>query len=208
LTESLYTAIATTLSGRSSLPGDLFIAVGRGHPSWDGAEPDLHRHIEELVDEVARLPVKDGVEFLNSRDQPAPIPTPRIRLRVEFPRGEDLGTLRECGLFAGDATEAAGSGLLLAYYVHPRLDKPADSSLARSLILDFLPQQIAPGTRVARFLANVRSEELHDLDNRTSECQIEQIRFDRRCYLGGIDQAREMGYDFCAYCFGADMSER
>lgn len=208
LTKGLYVALASMLEGGSVFPGALFLAVGRGAAGWDEATPEVDRGTAALVNEVARRPVEgDGVSFLDAGGEVSAEPTARVRIRTVFPPGEELGTLRECGLFAGEATVEGGSGTLLAYYVHPRLDKAADSSLTRSVIIDLAPRPYSPGTRVTRYLANVRSEEVHDLENTVAACQVEKIRFDHGAYLASIDQAREMGYDFCAYCFGPEMSE-
>jgi hypothetical protein len=59
-----------------------------------------------------------------------------------------------------------------------------------------------------RFLGNSSSMELHDLDNPTPGCQLREIRPDRHVYFDTVEAAAEQGYDFCAYCFGREMSRR
>lgn len=59
-----------------------------------------------------------------------------------------------------------------------------------------------------RYLGNTRSREIHDLENLQPTCQVAEIRVDRRYYFARTDDALAMGYDFCAYCFGAGASQR
>lgn len=59
-----------------------------------------------------------------------------------------------------------------------------------------------------RFLGNARSTELHDLQNEKPSCQIAEIVPARRLYFETVLQAKAVGYDLCAHCFGADASKR
>lgn len=56
-----------------------------------------------------------------------------------------------------------------------------------------------------RFLGNVRTKEVHDLNNKTNQCQIEEIinagnavRF----MPDTLTQACNEGYDNCHWCIG------
>lgn len=153
--------------------------------------------------ETARRIVRPGaIVFLDESGRPVRRTTARVRFSVEFPAGEGTGTLRECGLFGGEATDASGSGTLLSYHVHPRIEKGASDSLRRDIHIDLTPRPFAPGSRVTRWLGNTRSGEVHDLDARTPNCQIDEIRLDRRFYFAGLEEAARFGYDPCAYCLG------
>lgn len=59
-----------------------------------------------------------------------------------------------------------------------------------------------------QFLGNSSTREVHDLAREQPACNIARIRPDHRFYLQSIGQARRLGYDFCAKCFGPEMSER
>jgi hypothetical protein len=59
-----------------------------------------------------------------------------------------------------------------------------------------------------RLLGNSSTRELHDFENEKPACQIAEIRPDHRFYFQNEDQARKLGYDFCAYCFGRKRSKR
>ncbi len=205
LTTLFYTAATSWLAGEAAPARGFAIAVGEGAAAWDAAEPARDRGTTGLTSETARLAVPpEAVVFLDASGRPSRRPTPRVRFTVTFPPGEGTGTLRECGLFARRADRDA----LLSYHVHPRIEKEAGASLQRTIHIDLTPRAVAPGSHVTRFLGNTYSTELHDLDRETPNCQIAEIRFDRRFYFAGVEQARAAGYDPCAYCFGRDLSER
>ena len=62
--------------------------------------------------------------------------------------------------------------------------------------------------RSTRFLGNSATRELHDLQNEKNGCRINQMRFDHMVNFKTIKMAQEIGYDFCAYCFGKDKSKK
>ena len=209
LTDNLFVALAALLTGAPSAPGRYFIAVGAGDEAWDQAAPGEARATERLAEEVARKPVPaEQIAFLNEAGQPTEAPTPHVQFAATFEAGEGTGLLRECGLFGGAATEASGSGVLLSYHTHPRIDKAEGATLARTLRIDLTPRAIVPGCRVTRYLGNTATTELHDLDRVTTNCQIDEIRFDRRYYFSSVEAAAEANYDVCAYCFGRELSQR
>jgi hypothetical protein len=59
-----------------------------------------------------------------------------------------------------------------------------------------------------RYLGNMSTHELHDLNNTKSRCQIDEIKEGQRQYFSNQKEARAAGYDFCAYCFGKEKSKR
>ena len=206
LTETFYLTLASRLM---LTPGRhrYFITVGAGDPAWDRVPPPPDRAISALVNETARLQVV-RVVFLNEAGRPSRRATERLRFSVVFGPDEANGTLRECGLFGEQATRASGSGSLLSYFTFPRIEKTANLELERTINIDLTPQPFVPGTRPTRFLSNTASAELHDLENVTPNCQIDEIRFDHRFFFASVNEAVAMGYDFCAYCFGRELSER
>ncbi len=62
--------------------------------------------------------------------------------------------------------------------------------------------------RATRFLGNSASRELHDLENEKPGCHIDKIRFDHCVNFKAVKAATHAGYDYCAYCFGKEMSKR
>jgi len=53
-----------------------------------------------------------------------------------------------------------------------------------------------------RYLANSNTEEVHDLDNENSNCQIDEIiAAGHDVPYRSLQAARNAGYDDCSYCF-------
>lgn len=204
LTEACYTALAALLAGRMEPPA-LTIAVGAGDPAWDAAPPDPDRARERLTDERARRRVEPrDLVFLDEGGRPSGRPTPVVAATVVFGEAEGTGTLRECGLYA-----RTGQGeVLLAHYVHPRLEKGERDTLERRVRIDLTPRPVAPGSRVTRWLGNTHTQEVHDTENENPNCQLAEIADDRRFYFATEADARGRGYDPCAYCFGREASDR
>ena len=79
---------------------------------------------------------EDQIVYLPRGDEPAGTPSNRLEITADF-KGEDFisnGTvkLREFGLFGGDATHAADSGLMINYMIHPVIPLTADLTLTRT----------------------------------------------------------------------------
>ncbi len=54
-----------------------------------------------------------------------------------------------------------------------------------------------------KYLANVNTKEVHDLDNEKPVCQIDEIiRAGHDRPYNSLDSAHRDGYDNCAYCIG------
>lgn len=207
LTNDFYVALASAL--KSGAEKHMFLAVGSGEPVWDETLPTFQRDTTHLVNELARKEIGvENIGFLNEAGEETETPSARLKIRANFILEEGVGTLRECGLFAGDASSVTGSGTLLSYFVHPRIEKLADADLMRAITLDITPRASGPGQIATRFLGNSGSRELHDLDNETSACQINEIRFDNRIYFGSTEQAIGLGYDYCAFCYSRELSQR
>ena len=65
------------------------------------------------------------------------------------------------------------------------------------------PASSRPGCSATRARASCTTS-----TNEKPACQIAEIRPDHRFYFQNEDQARKLGYDFCAYCFGKKRSKR
>lgn len=208
LTHRFYSYLAGCLKNEPWGGGSLALAIGRGQAAWDREPPAYDRAVGQLVDEVIRKPVRpDDITYLDARGRPSLLPSPRLQIHVGFMAGEGEGALRECGLFF-NAPGGAEAGILLSYFMHLRIEKGPGMALQRQIQLDLSPRSSGPGQLVTRYLGNANSQELHDLENEQPGCQIAEIRFDRRIYFGSAEQAVSLNYDFCAYCFGRELSQR
>ncbi|SRR6266496_873907 len=207
LTEAFYWTMAARVGGDESAPTGLYLAVGGGDSAWDRNPPLLLRSVTRLANEIARKPVgSEHLSFLDSTGADAKTATPHLRVRLRFDSGDANGTLREVGLF-GQASGARNSGTLLSYFVHAPIEKSPEMNLERTLHLDLTPRAVT-GVQPTRYLGNSHSREVHDVENRKADCQLDKIRFDRRIFFGTAEQAVELGYDKCAFCFGRAQSKR
>ncbi len=207
LTNQFYAYLAALVKGEPGT-GSLYIAVGSGDTGWDSNPPAYQRDTQQLTHEIARKSVDlENIQFLDTDGNTVARPTSELRIITSFPAGEGTGTIRECGLFGGAGSQT-GSGRLLSYFTHPRIDKSTDMSLERSLRLSLTPGATETGQTVTRYLGNSYSEELHDLENENAACQINEIRYDRRAYFSSPEEALQLGYDYCAFCFGRNRSQR
>lgn len=135
---------AALMKGDRKMRGILFWAVGAGWKRWDGNLPVPSPDDVKLAREVTRQPILvDNILYIDDDDKPSRTPTSRVEVTAVF-KGSDFASekpgrrvLREFGLFGGDATQKADSGLMIDYVVHPRIDMHEDLTLTRKLRLDF-----------------------------------------------------------------------
>ena len=207
LTNDFYVTLSSAIMANAT--STFFLAIGTGDIAWDEIPPQYERNTHRLVNEIARRAIIGAdISYIDDTGVETDSATHRLRIQTTFPGGEGTGSLRECGLFSGSASSELNSGTLISYFMHPRLDKSEQMSLNRGIILDLRPRASGPGQIATRYLGNSSTRELHDLNNQTGACQTDEIRFDNRIYFGSPDQAAELGYDPCAFCFGREMSHR
>ena len=209
LTNTFYIHLAQTMKNEPEQVGSFFIAVGSGDPGWDQGLPVYERTRNNLVNEIGRKVIEyDDIQFLDTAGMVTTTPSARIQFSTLFSADEGIATWRECGLFVGGSADEANSGNLLAYYIYPQIEKTQSMELTRTISLDLTPGASGPGQVVTRYLGNSNSEEFHDLENLKSQCQVDEIRIDRKIYFGSTEQALALGYDYCAYCFSRELSQR
>ena len=140
IVDSAWPLIAGLLKNDPALDGILFWAVGAGDPAWDGAHPGASAATTRLQDEIDRQAIPAAaIDYLNQDGTPAAGPTTRLEISTVFSWPEPR-TVREFGLFGGNATAARNSGHLINYVIHPRLDLPAGGQLTRRLHFALRPE--------------------------------------------------------------------
>ena len=128
--------LAALFAGASGYGGVQYWAVGSGDPTDSDAAPAPAAPSDtRLRAEIARVPVT--ISFLDELGQPmAGAGLSRIvRVQAEFVEGVGTGRNLEFGLFGGNATSVANSGLLIDRVVHQA--KYKESTEARRLTIDF-----------------------------------------------------------------------
>jgi len=132
--------VAALVRNDGALHGILFCGVGVGDPSWDVHPATASPGSTRLHHEVVRVPVTAAdLAYVDGRGRVATGPTGRVEATITLTAPASGITLREFGLFGGDATPAANSGYLINYVIHPALTLAAGSTLTRRVRLSFRP---------------------------------------------------------------------
>lgn len=132
--------LAALMKRHRGVRGILYWAVGEGESDWDALCHSPRPDDTRLVAEIARQALTpDQIVYLDDALAPTETPTSRLEITAEF-SGDDVSapqSLREFGLFGGDATAAADSGFMVNHVIHPRIDLSPGDTLSRSLRLMF-----------------------------------------------------------------------
>ncbi len=142
IVDSCNVLLASLMKRQEGVQGILFWAVGQGERDWDSVSPVPMLGDSLLTNEVARLAISpEQIVYVNEENQPVEDPTTRLEVTAEF-KGQDLvpngtQTLREFGVFGGDATREPDSGLMIDYVIHPAIVLTPEVRLSRRLRLTF-----------------------------------------------------------------------
>jgi hypothetical protein len=141
ITTTAWPLVAGLLRNDPALGGILYVAVGSGDPQWDSGPATSDASLTTLHDELVRqpVPIKD-ISYLDADGSPTQTPTSCIEITTRFSWSDQTRTLRELGLFGGDATAGKDSGYLINHLIHPRIDLGSETTLERTLRLTLTPQ--------------------------------------------------------------------
>jgi hypothetical protein len=135
--------LGSLMKGGSGFAGLQYWAVGEGLAAWD-TTPPAPQDRTALVKELDRQVITAAqVQFWSpqwqtpGQDLPSGTPSYVLDIRVNFTNTVWGKTLREFGLFGGNATGAANSGFLINHKVHSPLQVPSGATLQRRLVLTF-----------------------------------------------------------------------
>lgn len=134
--------LAALMKNEINMQGILYLAIGEGKDDWDSSRPVPLLTTSKLAKEVARMEITENqVVYLDNLNKPVETISNRLEITIKF-RGEDFisnvfQTVREFGLFGGDATGEPNSGFMINYVIHPRIDLTSDLTFTRKLRLAF-----------------------------------------------------------------------
>jgi|LGOV01.1.fsa_nt_gb hypothetical protein len=134
--------LAALMKNEINMQGILYLGIGEGEDDWDSSRPVPLMTTTKLAKEVARLEItKNQIVYLDNLEKPVETISNRLEITIKF-RGEDFisngfQTIREFGLFGGDATKEPNSGFMINYVIHPRIDLTSDLTFTRKLRLTF-----------------------------------------------------------------------
>lgn len=131
--------IACLMKGKEGIGGVKYFAVGKGSSNWSNEAPPLpDAPTSHLVAETYRKVINPAdVVFIDAANEVSQSPTNRIQITVTFNENEANGELREIGIFGGDATDKADSGIMVNCKYHPLIYKTTGMKLERIVRFTF-----------------------------------------------------------------------
>lgn len=122
------------LKKQASYTGIQYWAVGSGNASWDSNMPAPDVNATQLTAELGRVAISaNEIKFLDSNYQETSTPTNIIQVTHTFGTTDCNGTWREFGLFGGNATSNANSGIMINKRHHAVLTKTTDMTVERTM---------------------------------------------------------------------------
>lgn len=130
---SLVNLVMCLLKRHSGYTGIQYWAIGRGLASWDGAEPPAPELDDNrLTNEIGRVAINpNNIKFLNSNYEEVNVPSNIIQVTQVFGTSECNGEWREFGIFGGNATATANSGIMINKRHHKVINKTSDMTVER-----------------------------------------------------------------------------
>jgi hypothetical protein len=122
------------LKKQSGYTGIQYWAVGSGAASWDGSMPTPDINATQLTAELGRVAIPASeIVFLDSNYDETLTPTNIIQVKHVFGTADCNGVWREFGLFGGNATSNANSGILINKRHHAVLTKTNEMTVERTM---------------------------------------------------------------------------
>ncbi len=150
IVSSAWPLVAALLRKEPNAIGISFCAVGEGDSAWDRTVPRPTAETARLYREIARSAVAlTEMRYIDAAGHPARGWTHRLELTITISPSSNPRTVREFGLFGGDATSTPNTGRLINYAVHPVIELRANQKLTTTigelamLQIDTLPKGIS-----------------------------------------------------------------
>lgn len=136
--DGIYKIITSLLSSKGGYSGLQYWAVGSGNVSWDSNMPNPTARDTRLTAEIGRKAISTSdMAWVNERGEVQSQPTNRLRVRVTFTNSDCVGTWREFGIFGGNATSSANTGIMMNHKHHGAITKTSEMEIERDIIFTF-----------------------------------------------------------------------
>lgn len=131
--------IAALLKQEAGYSGVQYWAVGSGLGGWDDVNPPAPAATgTQLVTEIGRKAIPGtAVKFLDAGDAETPTVTNKLQIKLTFNYADCNGSWREFGIFGGNATGAANSGVLINHKTHGLIVKTDSMEIERTIKFTF-----------------------------------------------------------------------
>ena len=124
--------IMALLKRQSGYSGIQYWAVGSGASSWDSSLPSPTAGDTRLTAEIGRVAIDPSeIVFLNGSLQVSSTPTNIIQITHTFGVNDCNGKWREFGIFGGNATASANSGIMINKRNHEVITKTSEMTVER-----------------------------------------------------------------------------
>ena len=124
--------IMALLKRQSGYSGIQYWAVGSGASSWDSSLPSPTAGDTRLTAEIGRVAIDPSeIVFLNGSLQVSSTPTNIIQITHTFGVNDCNGSWREFGIFGGNATASANSGIMINKRNHEVITKTSEMTVER-----------------------------------------------------------------------------
>lgn len=126
--------IMALLKRHAGYSGIQYWAVGKGATTWDNLLPPPSANETRLTSEIGRVAIQPSeIVFLNSGLNVSSAPTNIIQITHTFGANDCNGQWREFGIFGGNATTSANSGIMINKRHHPLITKTTDMVVERTM---------------------------------------------------------------------------
>lgn len=129
---SFLNLVMCLLKQQNGYKGIQYWAVGSGASSWDASLPNPDISATKLTSELGRVPIAASeIQFLNSNYNVVTTPTNILQISHTFGPTDCNGVWREFGIFGGNATTAANSGIMINKRHHAVITKTEEMTIER-----------------------------------------------------------------------------
>lgn len=139
IVDGIFKLITSLLADKGGYSGLQYWAVGEGSSTWSRTlPPDPLETDTQLSNEIGRKKLKPSdITWVDATGMNSATPTNRLKVKVIFGYNECTGTWREFGLFGGNATASANSGIMINHKHHGVIVKTTEMEIEREIIFTF-----------------------------------------------------------------------
>ena len=135
---SFLNLVMCLLKQDSSYKGLQYWAVGSGESYWDDGTPEPSISATRLTNEIGRVALANSdIVFLDSNFNISNTPTNVLQISHTFGANDCNGVWREFGIFGGNATTSANSGIMINKKHHAIITKTEEMMVERVMRFTF-----------------------------------------------------------------------
>ena len=131
---SMLNLVMCLFKQQSGYKGLQYWAIGSGASSWDTTSVSPEITATRLTKEIGRVALDDSCfSFLTPEYGVSQTPTNILQIKKSFGENDCNGEWREFGIFGGNATSSANSGILINKRHHKIITKTSEMTVERTM---------------------------------------------------------------------------